>query len=221
MSFGGHKVIVGGAGFSSEPLPEGTYDAVLSAIIDLQIQMTTFKGVESPKPQVKLIFEIPSELRTYKEDEDPQPVLIGQTVTLSANSRSKLSEVICALVGKKLEEEEVADILCTDGALEELLGKPCTLDINVYKSKRGTEHNGIQQVSKIHPKVEPPVSVKEPFIFEANKPNLDVFKNKLSRYTRDTIITCVNSDELPKDLHKAYRDIKIEEEKQDAERGDK
>lgn len=216
MAFGLHKQELksGGPRKAFPTLPSGKYDAILSAIIDLEFQVTEYEGEESVVHQVKLLYEVP-ELMVESEDGTEYPLILGQTVTLSANTRSKFYKIVNALTQANLTDKQVLSMINEeDGSLKDLLGKACTLKVNEYETKQKDEdgktikRNGIKEVLELDSRVPQPKGARETFIFVVTaKPNISTFKEKLTSWTQDTIMKAVNADEYPKELHKAYMEV--------------
>ena len=193
-----------------EVLKPGKYDAVLSAVITLEHQLKVFKGEESVYNQYRLLFELPNEMITIGEEELPSILSLDVSVQ-NINEKSKVFKIVNNLLHQSLSKDEIAELVGNEEGIKTLLGKPAVLTISKYKSRYGTEHNAIKDVSELDPRLPQPEAVRKPFIFSVANPDLNIFKNKVSRYTRDKIMSAVNADEFPKELHKAYCQLKEQE----------
>ena len=199
-----------------EALEPGTYDAILSAIIDLEHQINDYDK-DNPKVehQIKLLFEIPEQTREVNGE--VMPVILSKKLSMSWGERSNLRKVVSALRKKETTPEEVKTMLRTDGGLNELLGKALVLQVESYKIKATDSAgnpivmNKVTGYSSLRASLAQPQPVRTPFYFEVATPDLAIFKDKLSKWTRDEIMTANNNEEFPAELHKAYRDIKEEE----------
>lgn len=199
-----------------EPLENGTYDAVLSAVIDLEHQVNDYVK-DDPKIEhhVKLLFEVPEYTETIEGVE--LPVILSREVNLSSGEKSKFFEFINAIMKSKVSQDEVLDIINNDGAIKDLLGKALVIQVEQYDTKQTDDkgnvvkRNKIKGFSTLRANKPQPKAVREPFVFEVANPDIEIFTNKLSRWTRDKLMTANNNDEFPPELHKAYRSIKEQE----------
>lgn len=202
---------------SFEALEAGTYDAVLSAVVDLEHQINDFDK-DNPKVehQVKFLFEVPE--KTYEVDGVALPYLLSRTVQLSSGERSNFFKLMCALSKKQLTQDAVLDMINSETAVKNMLGKALVLQVDTYKTKhldgnnQPIHRNKITGFSSLRASLAQPQPVREVFMFEVANPDINIFKEKLSKWTRDTIMTAQNSEEFPAELHKAYRDVREAEE---------
>lgn len=208
------KTIEKSKGGIYEPLPEGKHDAVLHAIVSLERQKYEFKGQSKVSPKVLMIFEIPSILRPAG-DKKELPALQNYELTVSTSEKGNFIKVVEALEHKSFDEDSLYDFINDEKSMTGLLGKTCIVDIVTKKNQNGDLRNymnGVleldERLAKTMPDLKP---TREPFIFTTAKPDIDIFKNKLISWTRDKIMSAVNSDEFPAELHKAYRDVKEQE----------
>lgn len=202
------KVSKGGGGGNYEPLAAGKYDAVLHAIIALEMQKHVYQGVETGiVPKVLLLFEIPSELRPGRDGAE-LPAMLSYEMTLSSHEKSTFTKVVSALHHKALSEDSVYDIINSQEAIEGLLGKACTVDVKEYKNKLGQTKNAVKGIGELDKRLPQPTAVRDSFVFTAANPDLDIFKERLIGWTRDKLMSAVNADEFPAELHQAYRDLK-------------
>ncbi len=194
-----------GEGFVRTPLEGGLYEAVLLGIVGLEIQKTEFEGKVSLKPRIRFLFEIPSEVREDKEG-NARPIIQKYDVNVTANEKGKLLPVVSALLKKKITEEELQEMVNTSNALDGLLGKGCILGIDQYTTSHGVNNS----VKSIHPLKSADVGAslcREPFSFSVANPDLDVFANKLSKWTRRDIMSATNAEHFPQELHKKYLEL--------------
>lgn len=204
-------------GFSLEAIPADSYDGVISSLVDLGIQTREYEGVIKNEHQIKVIFEIPAITFTNQEGEE-LPRMLSMDMKISAHEKSKFFTLVKAAMRTELEPEEVEQIIRTDKALDELLGKTVVLEVNQFKTRHGTTNNGIKAIAALHKKVPPSDAVRDTFRFETMNPDIEIFKTKLNRFTRDKIMSAVNSDEFPKELQLAYKQVQEEEARKAAER---
>ena len=193
-----------------DPLESGRYDATLHCIIALERQKTVWEGKETVKTRVLMIFEIPSIERSLS-DGTKAPALQSYEITWSASMKGNCLGVINAITHDSHTEESLYDFITNEDSIKSLLGKPCVVDVTKKLNKKGNMANYVNGILELDVRLPQPVPHREPFIFTAKSPDLEIFKQKLLPWTRDKLMSAVNSDEFPKELHKAYRDIKEQE----------
>ncbi len=112
----------GGENFA--PCPAGNHAARVCEIIFLGTVHEEYKGVAKDVLQVKLGFEIPSELR-----EDGTPHVVGtMPITLSMNKKAHFRKLVQGIVTLTPETEKEFDA-------NELMGKECLVNIIHKPSK--------------------------------------------------------------------------------------
>ena len=202
-------------GGNYEPLEAGKYDAVLHAIISLERQKYEYKGQPKVSPKILMLFELPDVLRPAADGKQ-LAALQNYELTLSTSEKGNFITVVNALEHKSFTEDELYNFINSEESMTGLLGKKCIVEVITKKNQKGELRNYMGGVLELDPRAErgretPLKPTREPFIFTAAKPNIDIFKNKLIGWTRDKIMSAVNSDEFPAELHKAYRDVKEQE----------
>lgn len=110
----------------------GLHQARCVSVIDQGTQMTT--GVYSKEShQVRIVFEVPGELR-----DDDLPYRIGRTYTLSLYEKSNLRKDLGAWRGKQLTPEE-----CKTFDLKSLLDKTVNISVTHMTNNSGDEYAAI------------------------------------------------------------------------------
>lgn len=100
-----------------KPCSEGWHDAHLAEVEDIGEMPNHFEEGKT-QPKVKLVFEV---------DDDGEPVRVNGLYTLSLHEKSKLFAHMQSWLGSVPEEMD----------LEELIGKPCQLNVRHKEGKRG------------------------------------------------------------------------------------
>lgn len=113
--------------------PAGSHVAICNAIVDLGLQPGT-DMYPTPKHQVYLRFEIPSERVAYKKGEQDVegPMSIGRTFTASMNEKANLRLFIEGMFGKKFPDDGAAGGF----DFKSVLGRKCLLNVT-HASKGG------------------------------------------------------------------------------------
>lgn len=206
---------VPGAGGNYECLPEGSYDYVVHGIVGLGLRPHTFEGKElSPRAEIKVIFEIPDHKR-----EDGQTELLSVRFPISSSNRSNYFKFCSSIFGESVTGvEDNMNKLCTATGMKEILGKTGTLSVVAWKNdkeKRSVSQKGFYP---LHPKAPKPEATREFVFFNPFNPDIKVFKEKLTSWTRKSIMEAVNASEFSDELKKAYEESKAEDEAKKAEK---
>lgn len=122
----------GGSNF--EPIPAGTYGARCFEMIQIGTIKESFQGKDKMLNKVRISWELPTELKVFKEGEAAKPHVISKEFTLSMGEKANLRKFLEGWRGKAFTEEE-----CKAFDITVLLGKPCMLSIIHKTSKDGTK----------------------------------------------------------------------------------
>lgn len=193
-----------------EILPEGTYDFIIHGVVGLGLRKKVFEGKElKPQPVVKFIFEIPDQLR----EGDGQTELLTIKLPISKNAKSNYYKFCTAILGANVTNvEQNMEKLCYSSGMKDLIGKTGTLTVAAWKNGEGrsVSNNGFYP---LHPKAPKPVATRVPVFFNPFNPDIEVFKNNLTSWTRKEIMEALNADNFNDALKKAYEESKLEDEK--------
>jgi len=190
-----------------ECLPVGSYDYVIHGIVGLGLRPHSFEGKElKPHAVIKIIFEIPDSLR-----EDGMTELLSVKLPISTNEKSHFFKFCTVLLGASITNvAENMNRLCTATGLKNLLGKTGTLTVSDWKSGEGrsVDRAGFHP---LHPKAPVPAATRECIFFNPFSPDIDVFKNNLTFYTRKDIMEALNADSFTDELKQAYQETLVED----------
>lgn len=160
-----------------KPCPPGNHAARVCEVVFLGTVHSEFKGVAKDSPQIRIGFEIPSELR-----EDGTPFVVStMPLTLSVNKKASFRKLAQGIVPftPEMEKEFDADML---------LGKTCL--INVINSPKKTDptviYANITGASPLPKGMEVGEPVNVPFNFDVNTSSPDDF-NKLPEFIQKTV----------------------------------
>jgi len=151
-----------GSGSSIEPIPEGTYEAVCYAVIDLGTHYSeTFKK-EAHK--VLIQWEIPECRITVERDgkDVDLPRVISRRYTMSLHKKAALRHDLEAWRGKAFTEDELAGF-----DVSTIVGHGCLLGIVHEEGKEGKVYAGISSILAL-PRVKgrkPAAPENEPLVF--------------------------------------------------------
>jgi hypothetical protein len=111
-------------GSNYEPVEAGTYAARCYSMVYLGTLDEKFQGQEKTQKKVRLTFELPTELKVFKEEKGEQPCVLSKDFTLSMHEKSGLRKFLQNWRGKAFTEDEAKKFDITV-----LLGKPCMLSV--------------------------------------------------------------------------------------------
>ena len=190
-----------GEGKVFKPVEAGKHDAILHAIIELGVHPKTYSGETTSSVQVKFVFELPSEL-----NDDGTTRVVGKQVKASLHEKSKFMEISRALLQSTNDDDIVEQI---SGNIDILIGKPVVLTVKQFTTDSGKLVSYIDKVSELDSRLpSQPEAVRDGFVFSTkNADAAEVFKNKLTDYTRKTIMEAENSKDYPSSIHETYASL--------------
>lgn len=162
---------------STIKLEDGTYIARCYQIIHIGTTRYEWNGQTNTSNKVRITFEIPSEMRTFKEGEPEKPVVISGEWNLSFGKKSKLRPLLESWKGKAFKDLEIDEF-----EVGNLLGQPAVLSI--VKNEKG--YPEITGISKLMKGVECPPAINPPVILDYDNFNEDVFE-KLPPFIKEKI----------------------------------
>lgn len=134
---------------TKELIEEGNYIATVYRIIYLGTVETEYMGEKKNVFQVDITWELNNELKVWKEGEEPKPVAVSKTYTLSLGSKSNLRPIVEGIVGG-MSDAEAANF-----DVDSILGKACLLNITHGVADNGKEYLKLQ-TSKLMKGMEAP-----------------------------------------------------------------
>lgn len=159
------KIIATSAGGSNyEPIPAGTYLARCYSMIHMGTVKESYMGEEKFVNKVRLTFELPTELKVFKEENGEQPQVISKEFTLSLGDKSNLRAFLNSWRGKALTEEE-----CKSFDIAVLAGKACTLSI-IHKTSKvsGKTYAEIASIGGVMKNMHVPDLINPQMVFSVN-----------------------------------------------------
>lgn len=173
-----------GGGNNIEPIPTGNYPAICYSMIHIGTVEENILGTIKILNKVRITWELPTELKVFKEENGEQPIVISKEFTLSMHEKSTLRNYLKNWRGKDFTEEEANAFDIT-----KLIGVPCMLNITHKKSKDGQRtYAEIGSISTMPKGFECPPQINESFIFTYENFNENNF-NKLPEFIRLKMIT--------------------------------
>jgi hypothetical protein len=173
----------------------GTYPARCYRFLDLGTQPKTYQGQTKLLRQIRLSWELPTELMT-KGEHAGKPFTVHNTYTWSMSEKAILRKTLEAWRGKKFVDADFGE-----GGFDtrRLIGVPCMIGIS-HTEKEGKTYSNISSVSPLLKGYQMPAAVNETLYFsfddlrglpaiEASRLMEDLF-GKLSPKTKEMLTRC-------------------------------
>ena len=125
-----------------EQIASGTYVARCYSMIHIGTVSWEWQGKESSSNKIRVTFELPSEMKVFKEENGEQPIVISAEYGLSLHKKSRLRPILEGWRGKAFTEEEVENF-----EVSNLVGVPAFLNI-IHNEKGYAEISSILPVPK-------------------------------------------------------------------------
>lgn len=170
---------------SFAPIEAGNYPARCYSMIHLGTLLEMYMGEEKLINKIRISWELPTELKVFKEEKGEQPLSISKEFTLSMHEKANLRKFLAGWRGKDFTEEEALSFDVTN-----LLGKECMLSIIHKTSKTGRVYAEISSCSTVPKgiKVDPQINPT----FELGYDNFDNDKfNSLPAWLSDKMKTSI------------------------------
>lgn len=187
-----------------ELIPAGSYIARCYSMVVIGTHEEEFKGEKKMIKKIRITWELPNEVRVFKEENGEQPFSISKEYTLSLSEKANLTGIIQSWIGRNLKsDEKQLDITL-------LLGKPCMISIIHKISKAGNEYATVTNVNQM-PKgmVCPPLH--NPIVeFSVDRFDKEIFES-LPNFIQEKIQTSVEylrlSIDLPRNEKVQYENV--------------
>ena len=171
-------------GTQRELIPAGNYIARCYQMLQIGTVMENINGEMKPMNKVRIGWELPTELKVFKEGEGEQPHVISQEFTLSMNEKANLRKMLASWRGKDFSEQEAK---CFD--ITNLIGVPCMLNIIHKPSKDGSKtYQTIGSVSPMPKGMPCPPEIHKQSILQFDAFDAALF-NSLPDFIKDKIKT--------------------------------
>lgn len=128
-----------------ELIPAGNYVARCYQMVEIGTVKEEFQGKEKILTKVRIGWELPTELKVFKEENGEQPRVISNEYTLSMADKATLRIMLQSWRGKAFTEEEAKSFDIT-----KLLGVPCMLNI-IHKPSKADATKVYEQISNVSP----------------------------------------------------------------------
>lgn len=143
-----------------KPVDAGTYVARCYSMVHIGTIETEYMGETKEQNKVRITWELPTELKVFKEEKGEQPQVVSKEFTLSMHEKSNLRKFLESWRGKGFTEEEAKKFDVT-----KLLGKSCMLSIIHKTSKQGKIYAEISSISTLPKGMTCPDQINNSFEF--------------------------------------------------------
>lgn len=168
-------------GSSYEPVPAGTYVARCYSMVQIGTVDENIMGAIKKLHKVRISWELPTELKVFKEENGEQPYVISKEFTLSMHEKATLRKFLEGWRGKAFTEKESEALDITV-----LIGKPCMLSIIHKTSKSGSTYAEISSCSAMPKGMEAPPQINDDFILSFDSWSEEKF-NTLPEFLKNKI----------------------------------
>lgn len=179
------------SGSSRELIPAGNYIARCYQMLHIGTVTEVIQGQTKTLNKVRIGWELPTELKVFRQDAGEEPCVISKELTLSMHEKATLRKLLASWRGKDFAESEAK---CFD--ITKLLGVPCMLNIIHKPSKDGLKvYEEIAGVSPMPKGVPCPPQINKTTVLD-----YDNFDYSVYNLLPDFIKTKVQSSEEFKKL---------------------
>lgn len=116
------------------PIEAGNYPARCIQMVHIGTVEETILGAIKHLNKVRISWELPTELKEYKEGEGEKPAIISKEFTLSLSDRANLRKGLASWRGKDFTEEEAKLF-----DVSKLIEKTCLINVIHKTSKDGSK----------------------------------------------------------------------------------
>lgn len=166
-----------------ELIPAGNYIARCYQMIEIGTVKETILGKDKISPKVRIGWELPTELKVFKEENGEQPCVISKEYTLSMAEKANLRIALKSWRGKDFTEDEAKSFDIT-----KLLGVPCMINIIHKPSKDGLKvYEEISGITPLPKGIDCPPQFNKTLLLSYDSFDIDVF-NKLPDFIRNKMM---------------------------------
>lgn len=173
----------------------GTYIARCFSMVHIGTIEYDWNGQKNKSNKVRINFELPNELKVFKEGEGAKPVAIAVEYSLSFGKKSKLRPELEKWRGKAFTEEEMDNFDIT-----KLVGVPAF--ITITENEKG--YSEITGITKLPKGTECPSQINQSFILDYNENWSEEKFNQLPEFIRKKMVEtpeykALHGEEVAKD----------------------
>ncbi len=168
-----------------ELIAEGTYLARCYQMIHIGTVKETINGDEKTLNKVRIGWELPTELKVFKEENGEQPIVISKEYTLSLHENAHLRKDLKSWRSKDFTEDEARQF-----DISVLVGVPCMLTITHKKSTNGKVYEEIASISNVVKGTTVPDAITKPLVLEYDNWSEETF-NLLPNFIKEKVATSI------------------------------
>lgn len=134
----------------------------------------TIKGIPKMLNKVRIGWELPTELKVFKQENGQQPLVISAEYNLSMNEKANLRKMLASWRGKDFSQDEAK---CFD--VTKLIGVACMLNI-IHKPAKSDATKIYEEIGSVSPMpkgVKCPDQINKSLILEYDKFNWDTYNS--------------------------------------------
>jgi len=125
-----------------DPVPAGNYVARCYSMVHIGTITEEYLGEKKTMNKVRLTWELPTELKVFKEEKGEQPYVLSKDFTLSLHEKATLRKWLESWRGKAFNNQETERFDIT-----KLVGVPCMLNVIHKEKKDGNMRADISSIS--------------------------------------------------------------------------
>jgi hypothetical protein len=154
------------AEMQKELIPAGNYVARCYKMIEIGTVDGEYQGVTNSLHKIRIGWELPTELKVFKEEKGEQPLVIDKEYTLSLGEKSSLRKDLKSWRGADFTPQQADDF-----DISVLIGKPCMLNIIHIQGKKDPTktYQAIGSISPLPKGFDCPDQINPSFEFSLNE----------------------------------------------------
>ena len=162
--------------------PEGTHFARCFKMIHVGERPYEYQGEKKLKNSLWVYFELPTEMRVFKEELGEQPMSVNIEYNHVPYETAKIIKHINSWRGKALSPQEIDDF-----DVSTLLGQPCMITIvHNTSAATGKTYANINTISGIPKGLEAPKQINKSYLFDYNENfNLQNMEGNVPQFLQD------------------------------------
>lgn len=160
-----------------EDLPKkGARVARCYSVVDLGTQEVEFEGLKKLQRKMQITWEIPSDMRVFKEGEEKQPIVIGKKYTQSTHEKATIMKDLESwFADDNRIEGDVVKLIQT-----KLVGRPAMLTVTHSSYEKGGKtypYASVAGVSSLPEEMTCPEQINPSVFFDLDNFNKEVFES--------------------------------------------
>lgn len=206
------SIIATDSGTTRELIPAGNYIARCYQMVEIGTVTDIVMGKSVTAKKLRLGWELPTELKVFKEEKGEQPLVISKEYTQSMNPKANLRKLLASWRGKDFTEAEAKAFDVT-----KLIGAACFINIihKQWVSDPTRTYEAIASITPLPKGVKCPPAINPQFILSYDTWDIEKFNslpdfitNKMKGAAEfqailrpeETHITANNEEEIASDL---------------------